>query len=105
MLRPYQTEAIQKLKASFLKGNRRVILTLATGAGKSVIARAIVEMAKAKNNKVLFVAHRTILVDQMRRTFSGLDNVTVVELDKEQFVRVPLEARRLDVDLDNLTLA
>lgn len=77
MLRPYQTEAIHKLKASLLKGNRRVILTLATGAGKSVIARAIVEMAKAKNNNVLFVAHRTILINQMRRTFTGLDNVTV----------------------------
>lgn len=77
MLRPYQNEAIDRLKNSLKKGNKKVILTLATGSGKSIIARAIVEMAAKKGNDVLFLAHRTILVNQMKQTFKGLDNVTV----------------------------
>jgi superfamily II DNA or RNA helicase len=75
--RPYQTDAIERLRASIKKGNRRIILTLATGAGKSVISRRIVEMAKAKGNNVLFVAHRTLLITQMKETLKEFDNVTV----------------------------
>jgi superfamily II DNA or RNA helicase len=60
-----------------MKGNRRIILTLATGAGKSVISRRIVEMAKAKGNDVLFVAHRTLLITQMKETLKEFDNVIV----------------------------
>jgi len=37
-LRQYQGEAVEKLKASIKRGNKKIILALATGAGKSVIA-------------------------------------------------------------------
>jgi superfamily II DNA or RNA helicase len=75
-LRPYQETSINLIRDAIKKGNKRILLAIATGAGKSVIARAIVEMAGKKNNKVLFTAHRTILINQMRETFIGLDNVT-----------------------------
>lgn len=79
-MRPYQTEAIDKLRESLRKGNKRVLLTLCTGAGKSIIARNIVEMAEKRNNMVLYTAHRNILVKQMKSTFKGLHNVVVETL-------------------------
>lgn len=77
MLRPYQEDAIVKVKESLKRGNRKIILSLCTGAGKSVISRKIVEMAKEKNSHVLFVTHRKILIKQMKETLKGLDNVTI----------------------------
>ena len=68
--RDYQIEAIEKLRRALIAGSKKIILTLATGAGKSIIARDIVEMAKKKNSNVLFLAHRTILIDQMRDILS-----------------------------------
>lgn len=75
-LRPYQTHAIESVRNEIKKGNRRILLAIATGAGKSIIARSIAEMAAVKNNHVLFTAHRTILINQMKDTFKGLSNVT-----------------------------
>jgi len=94
-LRPYQIEAIDLIKAELKKGHKRVLLALATGAGKSVIARSIAEMAAEKNNQVLFTAHRTILIDQMKETFKGLSNVTCGTLQsmsrKEHNVKLIIE--------------
>lgn len=74
-LREYQQRAITELKKSLAKGNKKIILTLATGAGKSIIARIIAEMASKKGSEVLYTAHRTILIKQMKETFKGLSNV------------------------------
>lgn len=80
MLRDYQVEAIEKTKQSIRDGNKKIILSLATGAGKSIIARNIVEMAGAKGSEVLYTAHRTILIEQMQETFKGLTNVVAETL-------------------------
>jgi len=74
-LRPYQTDAIDKLRATYKKGNRRVVLVSPTGSGKTVIASALVELATLKNNgRVLFIAHRKEIIDQ---TSKKLDEVGV----------------------------
>lgn len=83
-LRPYQLQAIQLARDSIKRGNKKIILCLATGAGKSIIAREIVSLSK---NDVLFVAHRSILIKQMVDTFKGIDNVkcgTIQKLHKEE---------------------
>lgn len=69
-LRPYQQEAIDKARQSFMQGNKKIVLTLATGAGKSVIARKIAETARGK---VIYLTYRNVLIDQMRETFKGID--------------------------------
>ena len=43
-LRDYQEDAIQKARKSLVRGNRRICLTLATGSGKSPIAREIIRL-------------------------------------------------------------
>lgn len=74
-LRPYQIDAIYKLRESFKKGNKRVVLVSPTGSGKTVIASAIVELATMKNSgKVLFIAHRREIIDQ---TSKKLDEVGI----------------------------
>jgi len=78
--RKYQSEAIELLKKSIARGNKKVMLALPTGAGKSIVAREIVRMAKEKNSEVLFLAHRIILIDQMKRVLSDFDNVVVETL-------------------------
>ena len=78
--RKYQSEAIELLKKSIARGNKKVMLALPTGAGKSIVAREVVRMAKEKNSQVLFLAHRIILIDQMKRVLSDFDNVVVETL-------------------------
>ena len=48
VLRPDQEEVLQKVKALFVQGARRIILFLPTGAGKTVIASHVVEGAVSK---------------------------------------------------------
>lgn len=81
-LRSYQKEAIQKARISLSKGNKRIALTLATGSGKSPIAREIIKLFREKNpkGKIGYFTFRTVLINQMNQTLSGLD----VEIDTLQ---------------------
>lgn len=63
-LRPYQQEAIDLLRESFSKGNKRVILSLPTGAGKTVVFCEMVRLAVEKGTKVLVLTDRTELFKQ-----------------------------------------
>jgi superfamily II DNA or RNA helicase len=74
-LRPYQQSAINKCKESFLNGNRKILLSIGTGGGKSIVCRKLFEMALQKNKdaKLLYIVHRNILINQMKQTLSGLN--------------------------------
>lgn len=66
VLRPYQVAARDKLRKA-LKTHRATALVLPTGAGKTTVAADIIERCIAKDdspNRVLFLAHRTTLVEQ-----------------------------------------
>ena len=82
-LRPYQSEAIQRVRQSLGKGSKRPVLQLPTGAGKTVIAGEIVRMARAKGTKVLFVVPAVSLVDQTVESFQrdGIDDIGVIQAD------------------------
>lgn len=64
--RYYQRIAIQRAVESIAQGNRRVLLVMATGTGKTyTVFQIIWRLWKAKNvERVLFLADRNILVDQ-----------------------------------------
>jgi len=81
-LREYQAEALRRLKQSLKKGNRRIILALATGAGKSILGLSIVKSAAQRGNYVLYVAHRTILIEQMQNTLKNFKNVVVESVQR-----------------------
>lgn len=68
-LRPYQQKVVDDLADAFRKGYRRPLIVCATGGGKTAIATKIAEGIKNKGNDLIFMCHRTELVDQTYRTF------------------------------------
>lgn len=63
-LRPYQSEAIDATRALIRAGRRKIVLSLATGGGKTVIASHLIQSAIDKSSNVLFLAHRRELISQ-----------------------------------------
>lgn len=69
-LRYYQTNGVTRLREAFRRGRRRIILRAPTGAGKTVIGCALIEGAIARGGRVLWLAHRTELIQQVSRKLS-----------------------------------
>ena len=69
-LRDYQAEAIRRVRAE-MRTHRRTILVLPTGAGKTRVGAAVVESALLRGSRVLWLAHRTELIDQAAATLDG----------------------------------
>lgn len=82
-LRPHQVEAIRQLKLSIGQGDRRPVLQLPTGAGKTVVAAAIVDGARSKGNRVIFTVPAISLIDQTVQSFwnEGITEVGVIQAD------------------------
>jgi superfamily II DNA or RNA helicase len=74
-LRPYQQAAIDKLRAAFGQGHKRVILCAPTGAGKTVMFSAIAEGAMKKGKRVMIVTDRGELLWQAG---GALNNLAIV---------------------------
>ncbi|KIG15451.1 DNA helicase [Enhygromyxa salina] len=62
-LRPYQVEAVEAVIAARRRGVRRMLVSLPTGAGKTVIFSELIRRAK---RDVLVLAHREELLAQAR---------------------------------------
>jgi superfamily II DNA or RNA helicase len=63
-LRPYQTEAIQAVKAGFQRGLARVAVVLPTGMGKTIIFANIIKDAVERFTQPIVLVHRDELVNQ-----------------------------------------
>jgi len=72
-LRPYQTGSIEGLREGFKDGHKRQVLAASTGSGKSVIALSILDSARKKGSKVLFLCDRRVLVDQFSKHLDRSD--------------------------------
>lgn len=62
-LRTYQVAGVQRLRQAF-RQHRTVLCVLPTGGGKTVVAAWLVDSAVAMGKRVLFLAHRTELIEQ-----------------------------------------
>lgn len=92
-LRYYQHKAINAALEAVSKGDRRILLTLATGTGKTSIAFQIAwKLFQAKWNlsgepvrrpRILFLADRNILADQAYNAFSAFPNDAVTRIDPD----------------------
>lgn len=67
-LRDYQRDALANLRRSIAQGRRHPILGSPTGSGKTVMAQGLIESARDKGSRVLFLAPRRELVHQASRT-------------------------------------
>ena len=81
--RYYQEIAVNRAVQAILRGQPRVLLTMATGTGKTFVAFQIVwKLWKTRRKtKILYLADRNVLVDQAKdRTFTPLgDAVTKIQ--------------------------
>jgi len=84
-LRDYQAETIVKLRQSLATGHRRPCVQAPTGAGKTVIAAAIINMALAKYKRVMFVVPMLSLIDQtvLRFQDAGINDIGVMQGNHE----------------------
>ena len=67
--RYYQQIAINRTVEAIAKGQNRILLTMATGTGKTYTAFQIIHRLWKSNTKkrILFLADRNVLIDQARR--------------------------------------
>ena len=85
--RYYQEVAIQKTMEKIAENQKRILLTLATWTGKTVIAFQIIyKLFQARwsldgigkrRPRILFLADRTVLVNQAMNTFNPLEKDTI----------------------------
>lgn len=69
-LRPYQKAAVAAVESRYRAGERRMLLYLPTGAGKTVIATFVIRAVRQTFGlqRCLFVAHRREILDQTVQT-------------------------------------
>lgn len=63
-LRDYQSRAVRDVLQALDSGKNRVMLVAPTGAGKTVMAAALVQEFVSRRLRVLFLAHRIELIEQ-----------------------------------------
>ncbi|MFN4281464.1 MAG: EcoAI/FtnUII family type I restriction enzme subunit R [Alphaproteobacteria bacterium] len=92
-LRYYQHNAINAVLEAVAKGDKRILLTLATGTGKTSIAFQIawklfharwnLSGAATRRPRILFLADRNILADQAYNAFSAFPPDAITRIDPE----------------------
>jgi len=82
-LRDYQKQTIDQLRLSLKAGKKRPVVQAPTGAGKTVIAAAIVNMARDRGRKVIFAVPFLSLINQTVERFfqNGIYEVGVMQGD------------------------
>jgi superfamily II DNA or RNA helicase len=80
-LRDYQSDTIYKIKVSLSTGHKRPCVQAPTGAGKTVIAAAIIKSAREKGKRVMFVVPMLSLIDQTVERFveNGIHEIGVMQ--------------------------
>lgn len=80
-LRDYQVEAIERLRDSFRRGNKRPIMQAPTGFGKTRLAGEVLKLARNKGKRVMFCVPRIDLVDQTLNSFwsDGIEDIGVIQ--------------------------
>ncbi|SFN92736.1 EcoAI/FtnUII family type I restriction enzme subunit R [Nitrosospira briensis] len=94
--RYYQDIAIERVLAAIAGGQKRILLTLATGTGKTFIAFQLAwklfhsrwnltdwkgDGEPTRRPRILFLADRNILADQAYNAFSTFDDKALVRID------------------------
>ena len=65
-LRNYQNEAVEAVIANWRDGNRRTLLNMATGTGKTICFSSVINRSLSAGDKALVLAHRGELLSQAR---------------------------------------
>ena len=74
-LRGYQSDLLDRAQQSWDAGNRRVMLQLATGGGKTICFAHIVQMFAATEQTALVLAHREELIKQAADKITAITGI------------------------------
>ena len=80
-LRPYQLKARNEALLAFQNKHKSALIVLPTGGGKTATMSAIAEVVVKNGGKILFLAHRTTLIDQGAR---AIEAATGIKVGKEK---------------------
>ena len=93
-IRYYQNIAIEKTMQAIAEGRNRILLTLATGTGKTSIAFQIswklfqsrwnLKLDGIRRPRILFLADRNILADQACNDFSAFPKDALIRIDPKE---------------------
>ena len=86
-LRPYQTEAVNRVMESWQDGVQKTLLILPTGTGKTVVFCSIGDRILRSGGKVLILAHRGELLEQAADKFEAVTGLRP-ELEKAECTTV-----------------
>jgi superfamily II DNA or RNA helicase len=87
-LRNYQTEALDLVRAAYKRGKRRVLVSLPTGTGKTVVFAHFPSVLKMKK-RLLVLAHREELLLQAEEKFRAADPSLKVGLERAEAYVAP----------------
>lgn len=96
ILRPYQLQAIDAVRAAYRAGARAVVLQMATGAGKTATAAEPLRLAVARGHRVVFLAHLDAILDDTaeRLRAEGLQ-VGLLQADRPGDPAAPVQVASL----------
>ena len=80
-LRPYQRQCLERLRQRYREGKRRLLVSLPTGTGKTVIFAQFPHYFRMKK-RLLVLAHREELLEQARQKFHDADPHLRVEIEQ-----------------------
>lgn len=91
-LREYQYKAMDDIRRCYAQGYKSPVLVANCGWGKSCTAAQIAKLSTEKQNRVLVLAHRVELVEQLQETFDSWG----VSREMCDIMMVQSATRRLD---------
>lgn len=98
-LRPYQEQSVRDIFKAWKK-HRRVLYTLATGGGKTVIAAKVIQQLVRSGKIILILAHRRELIRQMRDKLIELeidaDDIGIIMSGFESNAFAPIQVASID---------
>jgi superfamily II DNA or RNA helicase len=80
-LRPYQSEALLHIKEAYKAGKRRILVSLPTGTGKTVVFAHLPSAFKMRK-RLLVLAHREELLMQAQDKFRAVDSQLNVGIEQ-----------------------
>jgi DNA repair protein RadD len=96
-LRPYQETFTADISAAFRAGCRRVVGTMATGSGKGTVAAAMAQRAAEKGHRVLILAHRKELIEDLSNRIgnAGVPH-GVIAANRSMDLSLPVQVASVD---------
>ena len=80
-LRPYQRQCLERLRQRYREGKRRLLVSLPTGTGKTIIFAQFPNYFRMKK-RLLVLAHREELLEQALEKFHDADPNLPVEIEQ-----------------------